>query len=213
MARVIARALANENNFHIHRIAFGNGGTIVDAAYQITYKTPNDGQEPDTAEWKSRLYNEVYSEIIDDSSVSIGSGSGTSPSNDPPSSSSSGPGVRSEELGLISKVTVQCVLNPFEPKGQTSTDILNPVENTEDAFVFDEIGLFTTGASHVATSGYQDVDVGEKFDTSDTGLANGNNYAFNIKVDGGSFQTISFTAPSVGSGVGGAILYLSLIHI
>jgi hypothetical protein len=38
MSRVIARALANENNFYIHRIAFGNGGTLTDAAYTITYR-------------------------------------------------------------------------------------------------------------------------------------------------------------------------------
>lgn len=208
MARVIARALANENNFYIHRIAFGNGGTIVDAAGQITYKTPNDGQVPDVAEWKSSLYNETYSEIIDERSVLIGSGPGTSPQNDP----SSGPGVRSEEHGLISKVIIECVLNPFEPTGQTSTDVLSPIEGTEDAFVFDEIGLYTSGAPHVATSGYQDVNVNTKFDVDDTGLAQNTTYTFNITVDGGTQQSITFNT-GTGSGIGGAILYSDLVNL
>lgn len=69
LSRVIARALANEHNYYIHRIAFGNGGTTVDAAYTVRYKTVNDGQSPDIATWDSRIYNETYSEIIDDSQV------------------------------------------------------------------------------------------------------------------------------------------------
>lgn len=211
-ARVIARALANEKNFYIHRVAFGNGGTIVDAAYQITYKTPNDGQSPDTSEWKSRLYNETYSEIVDDSNINIGSGEGSSPENDPVSSVSSGPGVRSEEYGLISKVVVEVVLNPYEPSGQTATDIINPTEETEDAFVFDEIGLFTTGAPHVSTAGYQDVNVNGKFDYDITGLAQATVYTFSITVDGGTTQTISFNT-GIGTGPGGEILYNDLISI
>ena len=43
MARVMARALANESNENIYRIAFGNGGTLTDAAFTITFNTPNDG--------------------------------------------------------------------------------------------------------------------------------------------------------------------------
>ena len=213
MARVIARALARENNYFVHRVAFGNGGTIVDAAYQITYKTPNDGQSPDTAEWKSQLYNETYSEIVDDSNINIGSGDGTSPENDPTATLSSGPGVRSEEYGLISKVVVEVVLNPFEPTGQTTTDILNPTESTEDAFVFDEIGLFTSGAPHTATAGYQDVEINNKTSSDVTGLPQNVTRQFSIKVDGAvTPQTILFNT-GVGTGVGGEILYSDLVAI
>lgn len=210
MARVISRALSREANSYIHRIAFGNGGTIVDAAYQITYKTPNDGQSPDTAEWKSRLYNETYHEIIDDSNVNIGVGPGSSKLNDPVSSPSSGPGVRSEELGLVSKVTIEVILNPFEPSGQATTDILSPIEGTEDAFVFDEIGLFTSGAPLTPTPGYQNVDVSGKFDTDSTGLASNSTYTFTITIDGGTPRVINFNK-GVGSGVGGDILYSDLL--
>ncbi len=37
MARIFARALANESNYFIHRIAFGNGGTDIDVASNIIY--------------------------------------------------------------------------------------------------------------------------------------------------------------------------------
>ena len=41
MSRVIARALANEPNSIIHRIAFGNGGTYTDAASNTVFNPPN----------------------------------------------------------------------------------------------------------------------------------------------------------------------------
>ena len=118
MARVIARAFSREDNYWIHRIAYGNGGTTVDAAFQITYNSPNDGQSPDSNTWDSRLYNETYSEIINESvgggllGTDPGSsgpnagqrpGGGADPSGDPSSVEHvSGPGVRSNELGLTS---------------------------------------------------------------------------------------------------------------
>jgi len=212
MARIISRALSRESNYFIHKMAFGNGGTIVDAAYQITYKTPNDGQAPDTSEWKSRLYNETYYEIVDDSNINIGVGPGSSHTNDPVSSTSSGPGVRSEELGLISKVTIEVILNPFEPSGQSATDLLFPTEGTEDAFVFDELGLFTAGSPLTPTPGYQDVDVSEKYDTDSTGLTPTTVYTFTVTVNGGTPRVVSFNT-GVGSGVGGDILYSDLLSI
>ncbi len=112
MARVIARALSNESNFRIHRIGFGNGGSDIDAAFTVTFKSPNDGQPPDTQTWDSRLYNETYSEIVDESNVSLGvdpgsaddrvgirAGGGSNPDGDPTSTTSAGPGVRSASLG------------------------------------------------------------------------------------------------------------------
>lgn len=67
MARAIARAFSNEWNFNVWRMAFGNGGTTVDAAYTVTYRPPHDGQPPDPDTWNSRLYHETYSEVVDDS--------------------------------------------------------------------------------------------------------------------------------------------------
>jgi len=225
MARVIARALANEDNYYIHRVAFGNGGTQTNAAFTITYQTPNDGQPPDVRTWDSRLYNETYSEIVDDSispSSLLGTdpgsagpnagtrpGGGADPSGDPASVEHvSGPGVRSNELGLTSEVVISVVLNPGEPTGQFSTDELSPTESTETSFTFDEIGLYTTGGPAIDSAGSQDIDVGNRTSEDDTGLAGSTEYSFMIDVDGnGSPVEISFITPATGSGSGGEILY------
>jgi hypothetical protein len=215
MARAISRALANESNFFISRVAFGNGGTTVDAAFQITYNPPNDGQEPDIAGWESRLYNETYSEIVDDSSNNLGSGEGASPSDDPPSIEHlSGPGVRSSEGPLFSsQVTVEVVLNPGEPGGQFGNDQLSPSEFTDSDFFFDEIGIFTSGAPGIAGPGYQNVNVGNKIHTDDTGLIVATTYNFDIVVDNGSVQNISIVTPNPGSGPEGQITFSDLVSL
>lgn len=224
MARVIARALANEHNFYVYRIAFGNGGTQTDAAYTITYKTPNDGQAPDVRTWDSRLYNETYSEIIDDSvsptsllgtdpgsagpNAGTRAGGGADPSGDPPTVEHvSGPGVRSNELGLTSEVVITAVLNPSEPTGQFGTDDQGPTEDTETSFTFDEIGLYTSGGDASDSNGSQDIDVGNKTSEDDTGLLGSTLYSFIINADGAGATQISFTTPATGSGAGGEILY------
>jgi hypothetical protein len=217
MGRVFARALANESNYWINRIAFGNGGTVVDAAYNITYKTPNDGLPPDAAGWKSCLYNETYSEYINESSILISSGVGAVPSSDPLAilNNMSGPGVVSVDQGLISQVVITCVLNPNEPLSQYPTDIVgnalnNVTEYTETPFTFDEIGLFTAGTTVIATPGTQSVNVSIKTATDPTGLLPDTTYIFDINVSG-TIQHITIHTPLTGSGVGGQILYSDLI--
>lgn len=226
MARIVARSLANEHNNFIHRIAFGNGGTDVDSAFTITYRTPNDGQSPDISTWDSRIYNETFSKIIDDGRTTLnpnigkdpGSadlntgirvGGGSVPSSDPVTVPHvSGPGVRSVDLGLISEVVISATINSSEPKSQFNTDLLGPLETTNSSFVFDEIGLYTSGTSAVNTSGYQQIDVGSRTSIDDTGLVNNTTYSFTISVDGGSPVSISFTTPALGgSGLTGQILY------
>lgn len=219
MARIFARALAREDNYYIHRMAFGNGGTLVDAAYNITYKTPNDGQSPDVATWNSRLYNETYSEVIDvfslqfkqdpgsaDSQTGVRTGGGAVPSGDPASVPHvSGPGVVSRELGLISGVVITCTLNSGEPTSQAALD--DPSAFTVTDFIFDEIGLYTLGGPAINTNGYQYVDVGNKTSIDDTKLVAGQTYSFNITIDSGTLQTITFTVPvGGGSGVPGAFV-------
>lgn len=228
LARVFARALANENNYFINRIAFGNGGTTVDAAFTVTYRTPNDGQSPDIATWDSRIYHETYSEIVNagqtilntqigtdpgsaDLNTGVRTGGGAVPSSDPTSVPHvSGPGVRSSELGLISQVTIYAMLNGDEPRSQYLTDygVATNQTNATGDFIFDEIGLYTDGAQAINTSGYQYINVGNRKSTDDTGLMAGQNYAFDIAVDGGTSTVIQFTTPaSGGSGAGGQILY------
>lgn len=226
LARIFARALSNEPNYYINRIAFGNGGTIVDAAFTVTYRTPNDGQAPDIATWDSRIYNETYSEIIDDGlatlnpllgtdpgsadlNTGVRPGGGAVPSSDPISVPHvSGPGVRSNELGLTSEVIISATLNGDEPVGQFTTDSLAPTQSTESSFVFDEIGLYTSGGPAINTSGYQFIDVGNRTSTDDSGLLPGQSYSFDIAVDGGMSFVITFTVPvGGGSGSSGQVLY------
>ncbi|MGI0076106.1 MAG: hypothetical protein ACREAU_01720 [Nitrosopumilaceae archaeon] len=230
MARVIARALANESNFYIHRMAFGNGGTIIGVTFDITYMTVNDGQPPDVRTWDSRLYRETYAEIVDegnptlnlllgtdpgsaDSNTGTRPGGGSVPSGDPASVPHvSGPGVRSNELGLTSEVVVTCVLNPDEPSGQFATDALGPIEDPDGSFTFDEIALYTTGAPAIATNGSQDIDVGNRTALDDTGLTANTPYNFNIAVNGGGVVNINFITPAAGgSGPGNEILYGDLV--
>jgi hypothetical protein len=222
MARVIARALAKEDNYFIHRVAFGNGGSTVDVAYTVNYKTPNDGQPPDTNTWNSTIYSETYSEVVNESDTRLGTdpgsagrpGGGSSQVDDPLSVEHvSGPGVRSNELGLTSEVVVTVVLNANEPFTQSVNDYEGPdATNTESTFTFDEIGLYTTGSPLVATSGTQDVDVGTKVATDDTGLVAGTTYDFSIQVDGGTVNAVTLTTPAGGgSGTGGEILFGDLV--
>lgn len=227
LARVFARALSHEHNYFINRIAFGNGGTTVDAAYTVTYKTPNDGQSPDIATWDSRIYRETYSEIVDegqtilntllgtdpgsaDLNTGVRSGGGAVPDSDPVSVPHvSGPGVRSSELGLLSEVVISATINGDEPMSQFVSDTMSPTQSTESQFVFDEVGLYTSGAPAINTSGSHTIDVGNRKSTDDTGLLPGETYSFNVTVDGGTATIITFKVPLTGggSGSGGQILY------
>jgi hypothetical protein len=231
MSRIIARALSNESNFGVHRIAFGNGGTQVDAAFTITYKNTNDGQSPDVRSWDSRLYSETYSEIVDEGNSTLnpllgtdpGSagpnagtrpGGGSDPTGDPASVPHvSGPGVRSNELGLTSEVVITAVLNPNEPTGQFTSDNQSPSENTESSFTFDEIGLYTSGSPAIDSNGSQDIDVGNRTSEDDSTLLANTQYSFIIDVDGGGPQIIDFTTPVAGgSGSGGEVLYGDIVE-
>lgn len=202
-ARVIARAVSDENNYVIYRIAYGNGGSTTDAASVVTLNPPNDGQPPDIRTWDSRLYNEIYSEIVDagnsvinpnlgvdpgsaDSNTGARAGGDSVPSQDPvPTLHVSGPGVRSVEQGLTSQIIVTSVINTAEPTFAT----------TSNPFTFDEIGLYTTGAPAASFPGYANVDVGNKNSTTLTGLMSATTYKFQINVDNGGFVVITFTSP------------------
>lgn len=226
LARVVARSLANEHNYFIHRMAFGNGGTIIDAAFNVEYKTANDGLLPDLATWDSRIYNETYSEIVDDGqsvlnpllgtdpgsadlNTGVRPGGGAVASSDPASVPHvSGPGTRSVDLGLSSDVIITCTLNGDEPRSQSIASNQGIAGELRSDFVFDEIGLYTSGAAAIDTSGYQFIDVGNKTSVDPCGLVAGQSYSFNVAVNGGAAVTITFTVPvSGGSGVGGQVLY------
>lgn len=225
MARIFARALANESNYFIHRIAFGNGGTDIDVASNIIYNPPRDGLNPGDNYWEARLYNETYSEVVDDSNLNIGSGPGSTPTGDPDTIEHvSGPGVRSvEDLTVgstVSSVVINAVINPDEPGGQSESQEggIEGETNLNSDFTFDEMGLFTDGSPQTNTSGYQDINIGGKESKHDTGLAPNSTYTFTIEIDGGTPINISVTTPTVGTGDGvsaplNAITYGDLVTV
>jgi hypothetical protein len=192
MARIISRGLSHEPNCWIDRIAFGNGGTYYlrkkdnTGKYinYIQYKKPNDGYNDDVG-WRSRLYNETYSENID---KDVGYGEGAfliddiSVNND-----TSGCGCVSLDNDRVSQVVVTCKLNFYEPLGQYKNDYDNNLVPYDSSFVFDEIGLYTSGTPIEDTKGHQIVYI--KDINLVTGVAGG--YSFDISIDDGDYQTIS----------------------
>lgn len=212
MARVLARGLAREVNHYIRRMAFGNGGTFRDAAGNLVFNPPNDGRD---GSWESRLYNETYSEIIDDQdplfgqdlgsaeSGNIRPGGGAIPTDDP-----SGGGVVSQEVGTKSNVICTVYLNNNEPMGQVESHydpatIANPDNR---CFQFDELGLYSSGAPASATNGYSSVNVNDGTSEDATLLAPNTNYTLSVDVDGITY-TATLTTPAGGSGPSGEITY------
>ncbi|MDF2434579.1 MAG: hypothetical protein JWP44_4210 [Mucilaginibacter sp.] len=182
MARVIARALAREPNDYIYRIAFGNGGSFIDAASNVVLRAPNDGNNGDG--WESQLYNETYSEVIDESDPNFGLnvsgvGGGAVPADDP-----AGGGVTSQEVGSKSNVILTCYINENEPTGQLSnSSISSPIGEQRD-FIFDEIGLYTFGKPAQATNGTSSVNVGNKLSTDEFPIPPSSVLTMQTTVDG-----------------------------
>lgn len=217
MARILARALANEPNSSIFRLALGNGGSFTDATGNVILNPPNTGGETN---WEDRLYNEVYSEVVDESSpllgVDIGSsdatgfriGGGSSELDDP-----EGSGVISTENGRRSIVTVTAFINNNEPSGQLLNQSQSPFEDNQRTFQFDEIGLFSGGRPARASNGFTTIDVGNRTSDSITPLQTNTSYQLTLTVDfdnageGGNTLTATILTPAAGSGPLGQITY------
>lgn len=217
MARILARALANEDNAIVHRIAFGNGGTFIDVGGSIVYRQPNDGNNG--AGWEARLYRETYSEIVDDESALLGTDPGSAgPDNVRTGGGTSGAAtssdhnVVSEEVGKQSNVIVSMIIDENEPSGQLATQSSpSPtLEEDEDTFIFDEIGLYSPGLPAIDTSAFARVDVGNVISTEDISpvLAGSTNYALRVNLDGVVRDAV-ITTPAAGTGTGtaGAFTY------
>lgn len=212
MSRIIARALSNESNSIIHRMAFGNGGTYTDAASNVVFNVPNDGV---SGGWEARLYNETYSEIVDEESVDFKTDPGSADVNNVrtsggafPADDPDGGGVTSVEVGRKSNVIVTVVINENEPSGQVLTQDLGPmVEEDETYFMFDEIGLYSPGKPAKATSGFTTVNIGSnKTSTDSTNLVAETVYQFPVLVDGLTFLA-TITTPASGTGTAGSFTY------
>ena len=133
MSIALAQSIANEGKGFISSMAFGNGGTSIDPTGIITYLTPN------STGTNASLYNQTYSKIVDDRSVS---------NLDPQRNK-----IETRHLSgtNYTDVLVTCLLDYGEPNGQ---DAVDNATNTEGNYVFDELGIFTypTDGSNIDTS-------------------------------------------------------------
>jgi len=122
MSFALASALGDVTNTRntkgfIDRLAFGNGGVVVDGSGNITYNTVNVDNVTD------ELYNQTYSKQVNFSDVE---------------DAGNNMGVVHEAGTTFSDIVVTCTLDYGEPVGQ---DPLDDTANQEGEFVFDEIGL------------------------------------------------------------------------
>ena len=120
MSVALAESVANQGQGFINSMSFGNGGTSVDPTGIITYLTPN------STGTNATLYNQTYTKIVDDRSVS---------NLDPQRNK-----IETRHLSgtNYTDVLVTCLLDYGEPNGQ---DAVDNATNTEGNYVFDELGL------------------------------------------------------------------------
>ena len=124
MARIVAEALNNTSDSYVNFIAFGNGGTSVDAAGgKVLYRSPRVSE---AYEASASLYNKTYHKDIQ----------GVESNND-------------NKIEIITgasytdiKMTVTLGYN--EPAGQ---DVFDSSTTNVGDYVFDELGVFTNATS------------------------------------------------------------------
>ena len=105
-------------------MAFGSGGTVVSGIGNITYLSKN------VIGSGASLYNKTYEKIVDDNN---------SQNVDPSRNKIE---VFHVDGNIFSDILVTCTLELNEPSGQPTT---NSSQNTEDSFIFDEIGIIGYG--------------------------------------------------------------------
>jgi hypothetical protein len=120
MSIALAESLSNSGQGFIYEMAFGNGGTNVDPTGIITYLTPN------SVGTNSTLYNETYSKVVDQHSVT--------------NTDRARNKLETRHLTgtTYTDIVVSCLLDYGEPAGQESFDNSNSIKST---YTFDELGL------------------------------------------------------------------------
>jgi len=122
----LAESLGNEGQGFINSMAFGNGGTTVSDTGLITYLTPN------STGTNASLYNQTYSKIVDDRSVS---------NLDPQRNKIE---TRHVNGTNYTDVLVTCLLDYGEPNGQ---DAVDAASSSDSLYAFDELGLVSYSPS------------------------------------------------------------------
>jgi hypothetical protein len=127
MSIALAESLANAGQGPIYQMAFGNGGTSVDPTGIITYLTPNSTGS------NAGLYSQTYSKVVDDLS---------NENLDPVRNKIE---TRHVSGANYTDILVSCLLDYGEPQGQ---DAFDTATQSEDLFVFDELGLISRGTDN-----------------------------------------------------------------
>lgn len=131
MANLVANALNNQTQSYVHFMAFGNGGTSVDTAGKVIYKSPRVSE---SFEASADLYSRSYNKVI--------------------SAAASDPSANKIEVIAGSSFTdlkITCTLGYAEPADQ---DLFDSSTNNDGSYVFDELGLYSypTDGTNITTS-------------------------------------------------------------
>jgi hypothetical protein len=116
----MANTLSDKTNGFIYQMAFGNGGSAVDATGVITYLPPN------TVGSNASLYNETYAKVVDQNNAA---------NQDPGNNYMT---VVHTSGQVYTDIVVTCLLDYGEPAGQQTFDNST---NFNGEYVFDELGL------------------------------------------------------------------------
>jgi hypothetical protein len=127
----LASSLANKTSGFIHEMAFGNGGTTVDATGIITYLTPN------TTGTNATLYNKTYYKVIDDNSATN------------KDTTRNKMEIRHTAGNKYTDIVATCTLDYGEPTNQEAFD---NTTNFNGDYVFDELGLVSWEGAENSTS-------------------------------------------------------------
>lgn len=127
----LASSLANKTSGFIHEMAFGNGGTTVDATGIITYLTPN------TTGTNATLYNKTYHKVIDNNSTTN------------KDTTRNKMEIRHTAGNKYTDIVATCTLDYGEPTDQEAFD---NTTNFNGDYVFDELGLVSWEGAENSTS-------------------------------------------------------------
>ena len=116
----MANTLSDKTNGFIYQMAFGNGGSAVDATGVITYLPPN------TVGTNASLYNETYAKVVDQNNAA---------NQDPGNNYMT---VFHTSGQVYTDIVVTCLLDYGEPAGQQAFDNST---NFYGEYVFDELGV------------------------------------------------------------------------
>lgn len=132
MANGVANALGGDStardNAKIHFMAFGNGGTSVDTAGKVVYKSPRVSESFEaSADLYSRSYNKIISNNTSTDKIEVVSGSS------------------------FTDLKITCTLGYAEPSDQ---DLFDSSTDNNGSYVFDELALFSypTDNTNITTS-------------------------------------------------------------